>query len=42
MLSATVRFSQLLLYRVEGGTIQLLVAWSSSGHLCKLSTVSAA
>jgi hypothetical protein len=42
MLSATGRFSQLLLYKEEGRTSQLLVAWFSFGHLCQLSIVSAA
>ena len=41
MLLATSRFSQLLLYREEGGTSQLLVAWSSFGRLCRLSIASA-
>ena len=42
MLLATGRFSQLLVYREEGGTSQLLAAFSSFGHLCRLSIASAA
>lgn len=42
MLLAAGRFSQLLLYREEGGTSQLLVAWSSFGRLCRLSIASVA
>jgi hypothetical protein len=42
MLLATGRFSQLLLYRKEGGTSQLLVARSSFAHLCRLFVVGSA